>query len=340
MSIVRTASTFLLFTSLLALSSSAFSADSPSPSNTGEVELQQLVRDANKHDVDQYPYGEIECEIIRRNVGGPAYNEISRSHMWWDGDQSRLLVDQTTEFDSALVKSENRRKGMETSHLAYEQIIDREKMLTINNEARKAIVQPRDIGSLPPHALVSPRHWWFGQIGGSGRFWYEVLGPYPTMPQDRIKSYNTKKLVDEQIEIERIDVDGRFRAVASALTWKLLSCEYIGRSAKNTTQVISYKYTWDDSTHTLKEFTYKSTGGPNPGLLHSYKVHRLDVSRRPNANMFSTSESRVPGGYQIEDRIAKKTYMKGPNAESLNVNAQLAGYAKRLRENGFLARKK
>ena len=322
---------------LFAYSSTSSAADGPI--NDGSIELQQLLLDANKHDVERYGHGEIECEIEHRNLDGPRSVRTTVSHLWWTGEKFRVVVKQHSEIDASIVKAPQPQQGIVESRENYEQIADDKRVLSISDAGAKAVLEPRAGREFPPDVRVSPRDWWFGKKGGEGRFWYETLGPYPSFPQGRIKSFHTNRLDADTIEIERADLDGRLRAVASTAIWKVLDCTYESFGKQSPPSKTSYHYKWSRRGDVLIDFAFKYFE-KGRSFSRTYKVNTFRPDYNPPDTLFSTDLSRVKDGYYIEDRFTRTTYLKGDKGASERLEAQLKRYADRVRARGFLARGK
>jgi hypothetical protein len=243
------------------------------------------------------------------------------------------------EVDGKLVRSNAAHPQLVENRLDYEQTIDDSSILSVNRRAKRAVIERRGGRQLPPDSLVMPEKWWFGKMGGEGRFWHDVIAPSSSALLSGIKGFHTRRLDHERMEIVRTDVHGELRLTASTRLWRVLDCTYEDNPAGGPRHYFTYKYSWTLPGGGLKRFSYTSEQAGRPGLQKRYEVRRLDLSRKPADSMFDTTDKRITDGFGVDNKVLKRSYIKGGRRIQVeNRNATLEDLARRVRERGFLRR--
>ena len=183
--------------------------------------------------------------------------------------------------------------------------------MIVNRDLSRALIQDLAKQHRMRNTSVTPADFWFGKTDGQGGDWYRVLGPSPTKPVSHIKQYDAQKLPGERllITLTTHSDPGPLRAVASLRHWRILSVDQ-KQSSKGKDQRFSWLYTWSDDGRALKSFVFRFKDGEHSTFERLYEVKKLDIVNKPDMSRFEIDETKLPSGYIIEDKIAKRQYTK------------------------------
>jgi hypothetical protein len=281
------------------------------PLETGEVGLRETLCEALRVDAERYPFGEIECELTNRHAEGPVYIESARVHSWWLDGNSFTTIQERTTIDPSFIRSRQPVEGIQVLDTSMEQTVSNSKIMIVNKTSARALIQ--DLAKQPRmlNTSVTPADFWFGKVAGEGADWFRTLGPSPKTPASDVKQCDTQKLPGERLLITTtLNGDlGTSRAVASIRHWKVLSVDQKLRfDGKD--QRFSWLYNWSKDGKVLERVVFRLKAGERPTLERVYEVKKLDVVNKPSMSRFDIDESKLPSGYIVEDKIAKRQYTK------------------------------
>jgi hypothetical protein len=292
---------------LLAESPQAGVSQATGPIETGATDLREVLREAIKADVERYPFGEIECDITSRDLDGPENSLRSVVHSWWDKGKSFTIVKTTTKQDPIFVKSRSPINGILTDVSAYEETICDNRIMTVNHDSKRVRIASLSATRKLPMTSVTPADFWFGKIDGERQNWDWLLGPGPKQPFETFKQCDAQVLPDDRLHIVFTcpDEKGSFRLVASLKDWKVLSFD--GKATVNgAPQTMSYDYTWNQSGRLLKRLVHRMKTGKQPESECVYEVKKVELVSRPAASRFEIDERKIPVGYLVDNKIAKR----------------------------------
>jgi hypothetical protein len=307
--------------------------DFQGPAIEGDVALVQILRDAQRANIDALETGSLRARVIAKtSKTAPIRVAVS---LVWSGDRAYWEFDERQEVP----------RKTDPSHL--EPMIRRCRMTFDGSEfslylmsqgspGRVVIFSDADFHNTVPsymHVDQRPSRRWT-KLGSGGRPWAELLGPHPNFKQP-VRKWLIQQLSGGRVLVERHDDDEG--AGISRITASLeLAGNVIETSYKSASQSHESSHTWRKSSEgvvLLDRELHKSDFG---GITSETElvVESVDLQPVIAPNQFEFGALKVRDGATVDDKIRRRRYTHAGRV----VNQELLeGIARTLRESGFAA---
>lgn len=299
--------------------SSAQDQVSPSPID-GDVKLLKMVIDAQRANLERYPFGDMDV-IAKSGPLGQPYQRRVQARVRWDGDHQRLTgvaTDLAPEGDGGMAKY------LEKSFdLLYR---DKRSFMYVAEHHRMTVA---DIAKSGPYELtfLRPRDCWYGSFDGRGSNWADTYEAMLRIPADVLKHVRARRLDEDRVEIARDKgASGSFRALFSLKDdGNMVSyhTEFLERGQR---QERSYSWSRDSKGRCYlaacrierqSRVRRSRTGNEQFQVvsISTYEVSRFDAETRPAPSIFELRDLKVAPGTLIDDRITGKRRKLGDRPE-------------------------
>jgi hypothetical protein len=282
----------------------------------GDTRLLEVLRDTQRLNSEQVSKGALTAEVeFHTDTGsGSNYGSKCRTECLWNGEDYRLDLSGTYDAKNVRITPRGGMTAQGDSHSERHIIFTRSgnRFLQYTPGGRQARLNDASLEHPHREALVRPEDWWFGQIGGERRPFFELLGPHPNVPQDGVRDYRITLLDRDRIEMLRSEKSGAFfRAVASlAAGGNIVSFE---RSDPPLEYSWTANYLWEQDgkgRNILRSCESTFRFGKSLSRA-SYKLISIDLDSPLRPGSFVTDPRSLPRGTFVDDRFARRSYRVG-----------------------------